>query len=439
MRFVRSAAVGVAVAAFLGSTVAAGATAQSPKPAAADVGITDREISLAVVADVDTPIVPGLFKAAVDTMRAWAKYVNKHGGVAGRKVTIDFYDSKLNPNEARDAAIKACSDNFAMVGGEALFMTNVDDIVGCEDAQGSPIGIPDLPGLTLDPAELCSPVTFVFQSSGSYCETRDQSPQTWLVQTGDARFYLKQQKDLHGVFIVPADLQSAKNAQQAVFEGAVEVGIEKDGQGFYDVSAMAPQSALTPVVQGVKNNGSNFVYNGSSFGTMVLLRREAKVQGVDSVDVWACNQGCYDAEFLQQGGADVEGTYSVLATLPFYTEYKSNATLRAVVKELGGVEKLTANAVASLIAALLFQQAAEQAVADGGTLTRQSLLDALETTSDFDAGGMIGPTNIGAHEPPACIVMTQVKNGKWTRAYPKKSGTFDCNPKNLMELQLDFS
>ena len=84
---------------------AAGAGAQSSKPKADDVGITDSEIRLAVIADVDTPVQPGLFQKSVDAMKAWADVVNKAGGVAGRKVVIDFIDSKLNPNETRNAII----------------------------------------------------------------------------------------------------------------------------------------------------------------------------------------------------------------------------------------------------------------------------------------------------------------------------------------------
>ena len=83
-------------------------------------------------------------------MKAWAKVVNKDGGIAGRKVVIDFIDSKLNPNETRNAIIKACADDFAMVGGEALFLSNVDDMVACKNKAGEAIGIPDMPGTALD-------------------------------------------------------------------------------------------------------------------------------------------------------------------------------------------------------------------------------------------------------------------------------------------------
>ena len=163
---------------------------------------------------------------------------------------------------------------------------------------------------------------------------------------------------------------------------------------------------------------------------MVELRQAAKLQGLDSVKVWACNQGCYDNSLIEQGGADVEGTYSVLTTLPFFTEYKSNSSLRSLVQQVGGVDKTFSNAVSSCVAALLFQDAAGKAVANGGTLTRQSLLGALKNEHAFDAQGTTGPTDAGNRVPPTCIVMAQVKNGKWTRAYPARTGAFDCNKRN---------
>ena len=428
----------LAVIALGGSALAAGASTQgSDTPPADDVGITAKEIRLAVLADVDTPVQPGLFQAAVDTMRAWAKYVNRQGGIAGRKVVIDFTDTKLNPNEARDGVIKACSDDFAMVGGEALFLNNVDDMVACVDKQGNATGIPNMPGLALDVAERCAPTTYITNGDTAYCATKDEHPQTYTSQIGDALYYLKKYGDLHGVFAVPADLKSTKNAMSAYFEAMVDAGIKRDAAGFYDTSAMAPQSSLTPIVQAAKNSNSTIVYNGNALGTMVLLRREAKLQGLDSVKVWACNQGCYDTEFLKQGGSDIEGTYSVLTSLPFYTEYKRNPLLKAVVKDLGGIDKMNANSMSSLVAAVLFKEAAEKAVSDSGTLTRKSLLDALGAMTAFDAGGLIGPTDISTHQPPVCIVIVQVKNGKWVRVSPKKPGTFDCNKKNLAVHQLD--
>ena len=66
------------------------------KPKADEIGITDDEIRIAVIADVENQLVPGLFQGSVDAVNAWAKGVNKDGGLAGRKVVVDFIDSHLS-------------------------------------------------------------------------------------------------------------------------------------------------------------------------------------------------------------------------------------------------------------------------------------------------------------------------------------------------------
>lgn len=209
------------------------AGAQGAKPKADDVGISDTEIRVAVISDVDTPIQPGLFQKSVDAMEAWAKVVNKEGGIAGRKVVIDFIDSKLNPNETRNAIIKACADDFAMVGGQALFLSNVTDMVACTNKAGEAIGIPDMPGNALDNAQACSPVTYVLNGRGSYCETKDDNPQTYTTLQGDYLYYLKKNESI----VIPEGGEVAGDgaAGQALSVESVQIelkvlGSERFGQ-----------------------------------------------------------------------------------------------------------------------------------------------------------------------------------------------------------------
>jgi ABC-type branched-subunit amino acid transport system substrate-binding protein len=431
----------LAVLAVALSALAAGAqtttTAGSAK-AADEVGVSAKEIKLAVIADVDTPVQPGLFKKSVDAMQAWAKVVNKDGGIAGRQVVIDFYDSKLNPTETRNAIIKACENDYAMVGGEALFMSTVDDLVGCKDKAGAATGIPDVPGLALDVSEKCSPVTWQNSGDATFCATKNQNPQTYRAQQGEFLYYTKVNQGLHGVWTLPNDLKATRDSEIPIFQAGVNLGIKEDGQGFYNTSARMQQSELTPIIQVVKQNNSNWVYNGNSAGIAALLRKEAIIQGVNSVKVWACNIGCYATDFLDAAQGDGEGESSGITMLPFYTEWKSNPTLKKLVAAVGGIQNVNSSAVSSWIAALLFQDAATKAAANGG-LTRKSLITELGNEHKFDANGITGPFDVGAHQPPLCYVMTAVKNGKWVRTYPKKAGTFDCNPKNLVTIKLDVN
>ena len=213
----------------------------------------------------------------------------------------------------------------------------------------------------------------------------------------------------------------------------------QDAQGSYAESGAAPQSALTPVISAIKAAGSSFVYAGSTPQNTVLLEREAKLQGVNSVKVWACNSGCYDSSFSQQGGSVVNGTYAQLDDLPFYTEYQDNPALASLVKQIGGTANLNNNAVLSYVMALLFQDAVQKATASGGTLNRASLFTALKGETSFTAQGIIGPTNVGGHQLSTCDVITQLVNGQWQRVYPAKPGTFDCNSGNTKTIKMNVT
>ena len=69
-----------------------------------------------------------MLKGIVDGVQGWSKYVNANGGIGGRTVQVDFIDSHLNPNDTRNAIIKACSEDYALVGTGTLLLQSTDDI-----------------------------------------------------------------------------------------------------------------------------------------------------------------------------------------------------------------------------------------------------------------------------------------------------------------------
>ena len=106
------------------ATTAAGGTAttvadkcKSEAPKATEVGVTESEITVEVMADVGSPLAPGLFQGNVDAMNAYAKYVNANGGLGCRKLVVKTWDSKLDATESKNGLIDACKNAVALVGG----------------------------------------------------------------------------------------------------------------------------------------------------------------------------------------------------------------------------------------------------------------------------------------------------------------------------------
>lgn len=392
-----------------------------------------------MIADVNNPLVPGLFKDSVNAVDAWAKIVNASGGLDGRQVVVDFCDSQLNPNATTSCVIKACQNDFALVGTSANALEDLSDIDGCKDAAGKAIGIANLAAFAFVP-EVCDPDTYDVGGVGSYCATAKEATPTYEVPVGDTRYLTAHNPDLHGIWLYDTDDPTFKLTEVPLFQAESNVGIKKDGQGFYPLSGGVPQSALTPVVQQIKASGSTFVYDDTTTQNMVLLRKEAQLQGVNSVKVWECNSGCYDPSFYELGGSAVNGTYASLNDLPYLSDYKANPALDKLVTTLGGVSKVNNNAVLSYVMALLFQDAVQKVVASGQTLDRQSLFNVLnKDETAFNADGIIGPTNISARSQSDCQVLVQLQNGVWTRVDPTTPGTFDCSSANTATIKMSVS
>ncbi len=433
MQRMRTIAIGTAVV--LALAIGAVPVGAGERLRGTEVGITPDEIRIAVVADVDNTLAPGLFKGSPAAVEAFAKSINAHGGLAGRKLVVDFIDSHLNADEARNAVIKACSEDFALVGTAALFLNNVDDMTACVDQAGAATGIPDLPIVTTEVAQQCSPVSYPVNPSQLVCSTKDDTPQTFSANRGPVKFYRRTiDPDLHGVYLYTNDLKSAEAAGLVLARGSQAAGVKPDAE--IGVSGRATQAEFTPIVQQMMDADSNYALSSGPFSTMVALRKEAKLQGIDPDSVvWDCFSNCYDQGLIEQGGADVEGQYVTLSQLPF-SETKQNAALARYVRATGK-DDVDGFGSYAWVASLLFRDAVNRIVQRDGEngLTRAALLEALAGIHDFDADGMWGNTDIGDRLPTSCFMVTQVRDGRFARAYPKEAGTLDCAKSNRITIK----
>ena len=405
------------------------------KPKATEIGVTATTIRIAVIADVNTPLAPGLFKSAADAVQAWGKYVNAHGGLAGRKVQVDFIDSKLNPDETRNAIIQACENDFATVGTTALFLNNVDDMVNCKDQAGNVTGLPDVPQLLTDPTHARVPMSF--PTLPAQVVLSDPSNTTYHVQIGPLKWYLKHvDKNLHGVFGTAADLKSTQIAGLVLIAGAAVAGIKKDLQ--FDSHGTDPQDKYLPWAQAIKTNNSTYANVNSNDVAMAYLRKEAQVQGVTSVKVWDCGIACYTPRFLEVAGSAAEGQYVSTLFVPF-EEAKHNKAVATYIKAVGGLANAASFGVEAWVPSLFFRDAVKQVVASKGVngLTRANFIEAARSIHKFNADGLIGTQDTGGKAFGTCFALLQVKGGKFVRVYPKKVATFDCKPSNVVTVKVN--
>jgi hypothetical protein len=402
---------------------------------ATEVGVTPDTITITVIADTGSTIRPGLFQGSVDGVKAWADYKNENGGVGCRQVEVRAADSKLSPDDAKNSVATACGNSFAMVGTTALFLNDMTAAENCKDKGGTATGIPDLSVVQTNPEQQCSPVSYNVLPPGSSCPYSGEGERTFRVASTQFDYYLKkfpEEGALHGVWVIPADLASTIASSMPGFRVSQQLGIELDAE--FGASGLSVQSAYTPFAQSIKQHKSTYARVGLDYKGTVFMRKEAQVQGVDTVEVWDCSTQCYDKRLLSEGGAAVEDQYVWINYLPFEDKGES-AALDTMLENFPDADGFGALAWAS---GELFARAVNDVVATDGPngLTRAALLEAISNIHDFDAGGFMPKTDVGNRVGSPCLVAMQVQNGEFVRVNPTEPGEFDCSGK-AVEITLD--
>ena len=410
-----------------------GVTLASP-----EVGVTPSTITVTVIADTGSPIKPGLFQGSVDAVKAWANYMNDNGGLACRKVVVKSADSKLTAQDAKNAVAAACGDSIALVGTTALFFQDITALQGCKDKAGVAAGIPDLAELQTEASQQCSPDSYAVLPATGTCPYSGTGVRTFTIGATETDYYLKKfGNTLHGVFVVPKDLNSTIAATTPLFAAEQKLGIKMDKE--FGESGLGTQADYTPVAAALKQYNSNYARNGLDYSGNVLERKEAQAQGVTSVKVWDCSVQCYDKRLITTGGSAVANQYVWLNLLPL-EDKDSNAQLQAMFKYEAQMGK-TPDGFGEIawLAGGIFAQAVNNVVETKGpnALTRPNLIAAIKGIHDFTGGGMMPSTDIGGKKGSTCLVGMQVQGGKFVRIDPTTPGQFDCDNNKTVTVTLD--
>jgi hypothetical protein len=370
-------------------------------PPAVDPGITPTEIHLAVIADTQDSVLG---------VQTWANSVNaKKSGIGGRKIVIDPFVVNGDPGQFAAAVDTACTQDFAIVGSLSAGDSSIGNLVTC--------AIPDLPARARSSAHAGAPNTYAVVPTKSTQQ-----------QVGGFKWLKGAVADCCKQYVISSTNAQAAAATQASVEAANTIGFTSAGG--VTLANDAPQPAYTPLVAEMKTKGATFGRSDLPFTSTIALRAEAEDQSLTGVKAWFCLAQCYQPSFLSQGGANVEGQYVQIGTNPF----EDAASIPAMKKYLSAGGPRNEAGLESASAGLLFQAAANQVVAAEGKagLTRAALLQAVAGIDDFNAGGILGLTNVGGRVPNGCFVMMKVDGGKFVRAEPAGAGQLSCGDQNLL-------
>ena len=227
-----------------------------------------------------------------------------------------------------------------MVGTSAVFADQRRrPQADCVDQAGEVTGLPDIPFVTTEVVQQCSPITFPIAPPQIICDTKDEHPQTYQASVGRGFYYEKKfGDDLHGAYVFGIGLEVG--AQRLVLErarpgpgGLLRVGPRlrrlrardpdrvRTGRPDAEVqrrrttrSAPAPYDCTDQAAQGGEDPGREL---GRRCGTAA---RSATTRSL-----------------LEEGGADVEGQYVDVLYLPFLDakDRKANKMAADFVKYTG--------------------------------------------------------------------------------------------------------
>lgn len=367
-------------------------------------GVTATTITIGQITTTTGPI-PGLFQGANDGLDAWAAWMNANGGLAGHQIKISHVDDAFNCTTYTNAMEHFATSAFAVIGNLTL-----EDTCGKKVLAANPDLI-NIQALALDPTLYDVPNAF----------TASPTPPGGIT-TG-----LQYMKSKYPAAVVHA----AEIVGQSSAAPGKEEKLTAESVGYkylYVRDVPDLTTDFTSDILRMKRSGVQFIdmTDMPVTGIANMLQQSAQ-QNFHPVVVYGASG--YDAQLFKLLGQASLANDVVWSALPdsMYLG-QDRSTVPAVNTYLTWLQRIRPGnssnlfAVDAWAAAQLLATAMSRA---GSALTPSSVLQALRGVTDYNADGLIAPTNPGLKQGTRCVVMATVKNGQWTRAHPASG--FDCS------------
>jgi len=335
----------------------------------------------------------GPFDATVerDTVRSYFQMINAQGGVNGYKFQLNDCDSAYDPTQAHQCAQKMVTQGvLAIVGWLSVSGEQP------ETSYFTQQGVPIIGGLGV-PSEFSSPISF--PTNGNF------------VRYGTAMGAHAVDLKIHKPGIVIVNTNFIQPVQKALQDSLHKHGIQESS-----VNPVDPTKAdYTDVVLKLRRENADSVIAGLDpfsyqrlFQAMERQSWFPQVLGL-GLDKSSANDGY---------GKAADGAQSLTPVL----EPADHMSQPAIKEYYDAVKRFYPNQVPALdvytegdwIAAKLFVDAIRKI--GKNPVNRKSLVDALNSFSNYNTGGLTVPLSYSAgnHDPDKCFQWIQKRSGTWT-------------------------
>ncbi len=393
-------------------------------------GVTDKEIKVGGLSSplslLSTPYVNGF-----DGVNAYFDVINKKGGVYGKKLKLvaqldDLGSPSGNIRAVRSlveekkvfAVLPVMTNSFA--GGSYLaskgvptFGYNVDVNWCGTSAEGAALEAKIADG---DFTGSCNRTTLFGEKGSFIC----------FSCAAIAPAYIAKQKGYTKGALFAYTAVASRACAEGMKKSFEEFGID---MAYEDTSLEFGFSEANAGVQAIKDKGVQFVATCMDFGGAFKISQGLHQAGVNDVAFYA-PEGYRDST-IKKYGAQLDNWFFSLGFFPWQAKNQPAGT-KAYLKAMKqrGISP-SEQSQAGWINANLFVDGLKAA---GKDFTRQSVVDAINSFTDFTAGGMVPPQDWSknGHGPDveACAAYVEVVKGKFVPRFGKPSQPFVCFPDN---------
>ena len=368
------------------------ATGPLPCSAPSDApGVTADKITIGTVSTVSGPV-PGLGASALGAVRSYVAYRNSTGGVCGRQIELREADDGADNGQNRAIVSDMDAHVLGLAGGLAGGDAGSADVI---EAKGIPVvstAISDGFQNASTVFDLNPPFADVHAVIGKY---------KWLREQGAATVAL---------------VYTAVDQTRSEVEGKQKPQMEAAGIKVVNEQAL-PLSTLSydSAARAVANSGADYLFFLADSGASASMAQSMADTGYKLK--FAEYLTAYGSNFTDLAGSAAEGATSWIRTLP----NEDGGTVPEQAAYLQWMAQTSPEVPADTFAADSW--AAAKAFLDSvealpGPITREALLAQLRATTTYDAGGFLGPIQLGAKLHNGCHVGMIVQDGAWRRLTP---------------------